>query len=432
MSCLSQTDLGKGHRLIICDDSESEEEKSRVDSFCKEHPTVELIRRGDRAGYKAGNINHALGVIEPASDDWIVIVDADELLDPAHLWSLGCFIHDLPESVGIVQGLSDRRLPAQTRLQECLSLEIPLCFRTVLPSRGRFGFVPYLGHAGAFRAGAWKAAGGFPAVVSEDYAFAIRLRSLGFQGVVWQGSTVRESYPNSFKALFRRLSKFSSGTGELFRYLKKEATFSRSGVITASEKFDALMQLGIYVINPIALLNVFVFGWLSGRSEWMNPILVPPLLPYLFLTLTLWAVSFLPTGSPRFGEIFRYWSTASTVYLSLSPAVAFAFVRGLIKGARFDPTHGRTSNAASLPAREFRLAMIFTPILGIGALLLGSTCDSPFRWVIAGHGISYLLFPIGPLFNREDFLGSICRGLFVIPTVCFILALVALYSQTWY
>ena len=206
---------------------------------------------------------------------------------------------------------------------------------------------------------------------------------------------------------------------------------SRPSAITATEKVDVLMQLGIYALNPIALLNLFVFGWLSGRSDWMSPILVPPLLPYLFLSLSLWAVSLLPVGSPRAGEVFRFWSSAGTVYLSLSLAATMAFVRGFFLGARFEPTHGGSDLALSRN-KEFRWAIILTPMLGIGAMLMSIACDSPFRWVIAGHGIACLLFPAGPLLNRDDLLGSLSRALLMVPTGCFVWALVALFSQTWY
>ena len=77
LSCLTLD--YENYKLYILDDSSKPEFKQRVDRFAAEHgERVQVIRRENRQGYKAGNLNHALSryIAEPL----FAIVDADEIL----------------------------------------------------------------------------------------------------------------------------------------------------------------------------------------------------------------------------------------------------------------------------------------------------------------------------------------------------------------
>ena len=69
----------RNFKMYILDDSSDVQMKSRIDRFAARYPDqVKVIRRADRRGFKAGNLNHALSryVTEPL----FAIVDADEIL----------------------------------------------------------------------------------------------------------------------------------------------------------------------------------------------------------------------------------------------------------------------------------------------------------------------------------------------------------------
>ena len=90
-----------------------------------------------------------------------------------------------------------------------LGIEVEFFYMRDLRWRGRFGFVPFLGHGAAIRRSAWRAAGRFPRVVSEDFAFAIRARRKGLYGVYVDDAAAWESYPRDFGAFLVRLKKFA-------------------------------------------------------------------------------------------------------------------------------------------------------------------------------------------------------------------------------
>lgn len=47
-------------KTVILDDSTDPDYKAKVDEFAKQHKGVKVIRRKDRKGFKAGNINNYL------------------------------------------------------------------------------------------------------------------------------------------------------------------------------------------------------------------------------------------------------------------------------------------------------------------------------------------------------------------------------------
>lgn len=62
---------------IILDDSSKSEYLKRIDDFA-ERPGVTVVRRSDRAGFKAGNLNHYL---QGRTDyDYFVVLDSDEVI----------------------------------------------------------------------------------------------------------------------------------------------------------------------------------------------------------------------------------------------------------------------------------------------------------------------------------------------------------------
>ena len=74
-SCMRQR--YKNFRTVILDDSSDEEYKARIDKFAAEHG-AEVIRRKERKGYKAGNLNNYL--CGRTDYDYFVVLDSDEVI----------------------------------------------------------------------------------------------------------------------------------------------------------------------------------------------------------------------------------------------------------------------------------------------------------------------------------------------------------------
>ncbi len=66
------------YEVVILDDSTEAESKHAVDAFATEHG-MRIVRRQDRVGFEAGNLNNLLG---HAEHDYFVILDSDEVTPP--------------------------------------------------------------------------------------------------------------------------------------------------------------------------------------------------------------------------------------------------------------------------------------------------------------------------------------------------------------
>lgn len=190
-SCNDQEYPADRFEVIICDDS-SPNYRKQIEDFRVRHSSIGYIARENRVGFKAGNLNNALKHQPESSCDWVVIVDADQKLPTDYLSKLAPAVRDIPPNVGFVvtgrDPLSEETVrepegnPFASPFQRIMAPEIRLFIDFDISVRGRFGFVPFLGHGGAVREAIWRDVGGFPLVVSEDFAFSLSARNPWISG----------------------------------------------------------------------------------------------------------------------------------------------------------------------------------------------------------------------------------------------------------
>jgi hypothetical protein len=68
----------RNYRVYILDDSSDEDIKAEIDRFARRFDHVQVVRRKNREGFKAGNLNHALENV--VTEPLFVIADSDEIL----------------------------------------------------------------------------------------------------------------------------------------------------------------------------------------------------------------------------------------------------------------------------------------------------------------------------------------------------------------
>ena len=80
------------YEIMIGDDSNNPSISEKIDSFAEKHSQVIVTRRGNNAGYKAGNLNHML---ETSRGEILVLFDSDFLPEKDFLKRIVTpFIHD--------------------------------------------------------------------------------------------------------------------------------------------------------------------------------------------------------------------------------------------------------------------------------------------------------------------------------------------------
>jgi cellulose synthase/poly-beta-1,6-N-acetylglucosamine synthase-like glycosyltransferase len=274
LSCLKQRYDSQLFRVLICDDSEKEQSRTVIDHFVAIHGAT-AIRRATRHGFKAGNLNNAVFDFTSLEDEWIVVVDADQTLPINYLDLLANAAASEPSQTAFIQCAhssdhilySEDQIPKPkdlpTAFQIALGNEIDIFYQRSMPMRNRFGFVPFLGHGAAIRRASLARTGGLPLLVSEDYAFSLKLRLNGEWGTYIELISSFESFPKNFGALVVRLGKFAGGSAELLRSASLE--FFRSEKVSLTEKIDFLMLHLWYPLSTLAFLNSYLSGYVCYR-----------------------------------------------------------------------------------------------------------------------------------------------------------------------
>jgi cellulose synthase/poly-beta-1,6-N-acetylglucosamine synthase-like glycosyltransferase len=253
LSCLNQS--YPDFHVFILDDSTDKICKETIDSFQQAHPkATTVVRRSDRRGFKAGNLNNALRK-HAVSFDYFAVVDADEVIPPDFLEKLIPYF-SLDESIAFVQAHHEQNPDQPSKFAQDLAMGIDFHWDIYQPPRNRHGFVMFYGHGAVLRRDVWEKVGGFPEIVSEDLAFSTRIRQIGYRGYFVRDVTCYEDFPETYRQFRKRHEKWVQGACE---YLRQEfVPFVLSKRVTFAEKLDVLLATFILFIPAVFLIYILI------------------------------------------------------------------------------------------------------------------------------------------------------------------------------
>lgn len=266
LSCLAQD--YPHYKVYILDDSSDAALKREIDLFALRHKAhVVVVRRPDRQGFKAGNINHGLREVA-TTEPLFALVDADEILPTDFLSRLvpRLLAHD---DVGFVQANHVGNPTDASPLAKSLGIGIDIHWRWYHPLRNRYGFVMLLGHGALLRREPWERVGGFPHLVSEDLAYALRIRANGWRGLFAEDVVCYENFPPDMRSFRVRHMKWTRGTCEFLYRMAWELLRSRR--VSWVEKMDVLfptlgLPLSLFFFAFVVDVNV-VLPALFGHAQ---------------------------------------------------------------------------------------------------------------------------------------------------------------------
>jgi cellulose synthase/poly-beta-1,6-N-acetylglucosamine synthase-like glycosyltransferase len=207
-SCLRQT---YGNlRTVILDDSDKPEFIRDVDVFAAALG-VEVVRRTDRAGFKAGNLNNFLG---HGGFDYFVLLDSDEVVP--HNFIDRCLDYFLNPVVGIVQA-NHRATRNRNSFMKMFSPGVDSHWLTYQAVKDRYGFMSLLGHGAMVSRDCYEGAGGFPHMVAEDIGFSLSARRAGYLTVFASDVVCEEEFPVDYLAFKKRHRKWTEGNMEFIK-----------------------------------------------------------------------------------------------------------------------------------------------------------------------------------------------------------------------
>jgi cellulose synthase/poly-beta-1,6-N-acetylglucosamine synthase-like glycosyltransferase len=418
LSCLEQD--YKRFSLYICDDSEKSQFKKQIDDFGRDHSRkgakCEVIRRDIKKGFKAGNLNHAIKKIPDA--DWILLIDADQVLPRTYISD---FVARLPQkaetNVAFVQAAhyANVKPKESSYFQLYLSPEVSLYYVRDLSLRNSCGFVPLLGHGAMISKSAWSLVGEFPEVVSEDFAFAVRVANEGLRGEYVEDVISKESFPYDFGGFTTRLKKFAGGTAELWRHQVMRFLFGKAHPV---EKWDFLMMLLWYVLMPFVTINGFLAAYVCHRLWRAGLPYLHPMLPYLYSWMIICIFILHVSIAKGAGAALRFYFWSTAVYTSAMPIAGWSFLKHFFVKPEFERT---PKNQEEKRVKVIESVVMFA--LGLAALTCSVVWYSPFTPVLFGQGLAYSMFPVYAHLCKDSTLGALARKLVYLPGVSMIIAL---------
>ena len=388
---------------VILDDSSEERYKKLIDKFAEDFQ-VKVVRREDRKGFKAGNINHYLQSEEckAVGYNYYVILDSDEILPKDFVYeSLKYFYAQ--ENVGIVQAnhISDRN---RNFFMKLFHIGVNSHWPTYQTMKHFYGFSTMLGHGAMIKAECYEKAGGFPPLVAEDLCLSIEARSYGYYVAFAPNIICREEYPIDYAAFKKRHSKWTQGNLEFIkRYTGKIARSKMKWY----EKMDIV--LFTYNLPLTAIFAFFIF---------LNLMIAPLLYIELGAVYATWLI--VPTVifffSPMLND-FITWTlhlnplrtllyTVCVIMLygsMLTTSLISALLGMLGKKAKFIVTPKSSQKIGLGFALKFQWKeLVFSSILLVLALCFQNTVAPVFLIVFTGYASIILLFFSNRKYNAKQ------------------------------
>lgn len=270
---------------VILDDSTQEHYKRLIDEFA-ERFHVKVVRRADRVGFKAGNINNYLQSPECKAEGYAyyVILDSDEIIPSDFVYeSLKYFYAQ--DNIGIVQAnhVSDRN---RNFFMKLFHIGVNSHWPTYQTMKYFYGFSTMLGHGAMLKADCYEKAGGFPPLVAEDLCLSIEARSHGYYVAFAPNIICREEYPIDYVAFKKRHSKWTQGNLEFIkRYTGK--------IARSKMKWYEKMDIVLFTYN-LPLTAIFAF--------------------FIFMNLMI-----APLLHIQLGAVYSTWLIVPTIVFFCSP-----------------------------------------------------------------------------------------------------------------
>lgn len=388
---------------VILDDSTDEEYRRRVDEFALKH-RLKVVRRENRTGFKAGNINNYFFSEECKKEGYgyYVILDSDEILPPEYIVeSLKYFYYS--DKVGIVQAnhLSDRN---RNFFMKLFHVGVNSHWPTYQTVKHFYGFSSMLGHGAMIKRECYEKAGGFPPLVAEDLCLSIEARNLGYYVAFAPNIVCREEYPVDYVAFKKRHSKWTQGNLE---FIKKYTGRIARSPMKWFEKLDIV--LFTYNLPLTAVFAFFIFANLTIApllsiemgavyARWM----ILPTVVFFFSPMLndfiVWTFRLNPLRTLLYtvGVVMLYGSMLTTSLLSA--------IMGMFgKKAKFIVTPKSSQKTSILFALKFQWKeFAFSTLLLILSLLFHGGILPVFLIAVTGYSSFILLFFSNVRYTKEQ------------------------------
>jgi cellulose synthase/poly-beta-1,6-N-acetylglucosamine synthase-like glycosyltransferase len=244
-------------RILVLDDSTdgtSSEIDRLADGYSKAGFRIEVLRRDNRAGFKAGALQAAL---DHTQEDFIAVFDADFLpLDSFLQRTLPHFGQD--PSLGIVQTRWSHLNRNYNLLTRAIAIGIDVHF--LVEQTGRFAdgcYQNFNGSGGVLRRSAVLEAGGWQAdTLAEDLDLSYRMQHRGYRVLYLKDVVTPGEVPLTVPSFKKQQSRWACGSLRTARKILPGLLRDRN--VDGKKRLEALLHLTGYMIHPLMLMSFLV------------------------------------------------------------------------------------------------------------------------------------------------------------------------------
>lgn len=362
-----------------------------VDDYKKKGFDITHVRRGNRKGYKAGALRHAMSF---TTGDFVAIFDAD-FIPPSWFLKKALSYFCKPE-IGLVQcrwGHVNENYSALTMAQ-ALSLDFHFLIEQKAKSNSHL-FMNFNGTAGVWRRECIEDSGGWhTATLVEDLDLSYRAQMKGWKCVFIPDIVVDAELPVQMNAAKRQQFRWAKGSIQCAIKLLGDVVIKRIPIET---KIQAFVQLTRHISFPLMLIQFLILPVLLASK--INLYLVSGL-----PTITI--MIYLATGPLAYVMIIRDLYHASWKSKVLSYFYAIFYSSGMAVNntvAVFDALFGKKNEflrtpkfgivnknddwrdkAYALPFTKTTLLEIFFGVYGIIGIFVAIFSNNPIFAPILG------------------------------------------------
>ena len=363
-----------------------------VEDWRRRGRRITHVRRGTRAGYKAGALAHGMGITDAA---YLAVFDADFAPEPDFLRrTMGAFADPEAAFVQARWGHLNERYSPFTALQ---ALMVDFHFQVEQLVRPARGFLTnFTGSAGIWRRAAIEDAGGWSAAtLTEDLDLSYRAQLRGWGAVYCEDVVVRQELPVDVNGYRGQQARWATGSFQTARRLLP-AVF-RSGLRPAA-KLQAALHLLAYLAPMLMLLQIACYPLLIlsiGHGEAYDAARLPFFVSFLSLSPTLGILA----AQARLGR--TWWRSVpgaigwSLIGAGTSYTVLRAFLRAFRSGGRFVRTPKYRIEASGQDWQGSAYVRLLDPVapqeaaLGLAVAVIGMATSGVRWWLPAVYAFLF-------------------------------------------
>jgi cellulose synthase/poly-beta-1,6-N-acetylglucosamine synthase-like glycosyltransferase len=241
------------HEVQILDDS-NDETSILIDNIVKELKAqghyINIIRRGERRGFKAGALANGMAKTE---SEYFAIFDAD-FIPPRDFLQKTIPLFVKNESIGLVQARWGHINSEKSLLTRAQSMGIDGHFMVEQAARCYGGlYMNFNGTAGVFRKEAIIAGGGWQwDTLTEDMDLSYRIQFAGWKTLFLPDLVVPAEIPEDIRAFKNQQFRWAKGSIQTAIKLFPEIKNSN---VSLFKKVEAFFHLTHYIVHPLIMIS---------------------------------------------------------------------------------------------------------------------------------------------------------------------------------